>query len=191
MIHLQEDGQTPRRYEEHAYVLDVRRRGRSTTVRGREGTIVTAIGEDRLTLLELLGAPDAMFKAGERVYIGKEGRKKVSSVLGKMEYGRITDSAKAELEDVVNGIVASCEDRFVHYVNSSQPLTPRVHALELLSGIGKNYLKTILGEREKKKFESFADIEERTGLKQPAALFSKRILEEVAGKARMNMFVKR
>ena len=45
---------TSRKYEEYAYVLDFNPRGKSTTVRGREGIIITAIGEDRLTLLEVL-----------------------------------------------------------------------------------------------------------------------------------------
>ena len=45
-----------RKYEEYAYVLDYKSRGKSTTVRGRTGVIVTALGEERLTLLEILGA---------------------------------------------------------------------------------------------------------------------------------------
>jgi predicted nucleic acid-binding OB-fold protein len=43
-----------RKYEEYAYVLDFNSRGKSSTVRGRDGIIITAIGEDRLTLLEVL-----------------------------------------------------------------------------------------------------------------------------------------
>ena len=44
-----------RKYEEHAYVLDFKSRGKSITVRGRTGVIVNAIGEERLALLEILG----------------------------------------------------------------------------------------------------------------------------------------
>jgi len=46
-------------------------------------------------------------------------------------------------------------------------------------------------EREKKPFESFSDIENRTGLKEPIRHISKRILEEISGETRMNLFVKR
>ena len=46
--------QFQRKYEEYAYVLDFTQRGKSITVRGREGIIIQAIGEERLTLLELL-----------------------------------------------------------------------------------------------------------------------------------------
>ena len=42
-----------RKYEEYAYVLDFKSRSKSTTVHGRTGIIVIAIGEERLTLLEI------------------------------------------------------------------------------------------------------------------------------------------
>ncbi len=181
----------PRKYEEYAYVLDFNERGKSTTVRGRDGIIITAIGEERLTLLEILGVPDSTFEVGEKIYIGKEGRTKVLSVLGKMEYDKISDSAKSELSMVVDNIVSENEKRFVDYLNNAQPLTPRIHALELIPGIGKTYMKTMLEEREKKKFESFDEIQERIGLKEPIKHITERILEEITGETRMNLFVKR
>ena len=191
MIFLERARAPPRKYEEHAYVLDFNARGKSTTVRGREGIIVTAIGEDRLTLLEVLGVPNSTFEVAEKIYIGKEGRTKVLSVLGKMEYEKISDSAKSELAAVVDKIVTSNEKRFVDYLNNAQPLTPRIHALELIPGIGKTYMKTMLEEREKKKFESFAELQERVGLKEPTKHIAERILEEITGETRMNLFVKR
>jgi len=181
----------PRKYEEYAYVLDFNSRGKSSTVRGREGIIVTAIGEDRLTLLEILGVPNSTFEVGEKIYIGKEGRTKVLSVLGKMEYDNISSSAQSELESVVEDIVTVNESKFVEYLNNARPLTPRIHALELIPGIGKTYMKTMLEEREKKKFESYQDLQERVGFKEPIKHISERILDEIAGRSRMNLFVKR
>jgi len=181
----------PRKYEEYAYVLDFVERGKSSTVRGREGIIVTGIGEDRLTLLEILGVPDSSFEVGERIYIGKEGRTKVLSVLGKMVHGKISSTAQNELAGVVEIIVNQNEKKFLDYINNSQPLTPRIHALELIPGIGKTYMKLILEEREKKKFESFDDLQNRVGLKEPIKQICKRILEEITGETRMNLFVKR
>jgi putative nucleotide binding protein len=180
-----------RKYEEYAYVLDFNERGKSTTVRGREGTIITGIGEDRLTLLEILGMPNTEFEIGERIYIGKEGRTKVLSVLGKMSYSKISASAQSELPAVVDKIVKENEKRFIEYLNHAQPLTPRIHALELIPGIGKTYMKTMLEEREKKPFESFEDLQKRVGLKEPTKQIAKRIMEEITGETRMNLFVKR
>jgi len=48
-----------RKYEEYAYVLDSKLRAKSTTVHGRTGIIIIAIGEERLTLLEILGTEDS------------------------------------------------------------------------------------------------------------------------------------
>ena len=167
-----------RKYEEYAYVLDSKTRGKSTTVRGRTGTIVIAIGEERLTLLEVLGIENSTFDVGERIYIGKDGRTKIQSVLGKIDYTKISDSAKNE-------------KKFVDYINNAQPLTPRIHTLELIPGIGKTYLNVIIKEREKGLFASFDDIEKRAGWKEPVNHLSKRIIEEISGETRMNLFVKR
>ena len=82
-------------------MLDFKSRGHSSTVRGRIGIIVTAIGKDRLTLLEILGLENSTFDVGERIHIGKEGRTKVQSVLGKIDYAKISDSAQSEIPGVV------------------------------------------------------------------------------------------
>ncbi len=181
----------PRKYEEYAYVLDFTPRGKSITVRGREGVIIQAIGEERLTLLELLGIPNATVEIGERLYIGRETREKVSSVLGRLEYNDISQSAKNELANIIEKVVIANEKRFVNYINNAQPITPRIHALELIPGIGKTYMMTIIKERDKKKFETFSDLQNRVGLRDPAKLVAKRIIEEIMGQARMNLFVRK
>jgi putative nucleotide binding protein len=183
--------QYQRKYEEYAYVLDFIQRGKSTTVRAREGIIIQAIGEEHLTLLELLGIQNMSFEVGERLYIGREGRDKVVSVLGRLEYKDISQSAKNELTNIVEKIVIANEKRFVDYINMAPPVTPRIHALELIPGIGKTYMMTIIKERDKKKFESFADIQERVGLRDPAKLIAKRIIDEIAGEERRNLFVRK
>jgi putative nucleotide binding protein len=183
--------QYQRKYEEYAYVLDFVQRGKSTTVRAREGIIIQAIGEEHLTLLELLGIQNMSFEVGERLYIGREGRDKVVSVLGRLEYRDISQSAKNELSNIIEKIVIANEKRFVDYINMAPPVTPRIHALELIPGIGKTYMMTIIKERDKKKFESFADIQDRVGLRDPAKLIAKRIIDEIAGEERRNLFVRK
>ncbi len=172
-------------------MLDFNPRGKSSTVRGKDGIIITSIGEDRLTFLEVLGVPNSTFEIGEKIYIGKEGRTKILSVLGKMEYDKISSSAQSELNLVVETIVTVNEQKFVAYLNNAQPLTPRIHALELIPGIGKIYMKTMLEEREKQKFESYQDLQDRVGFKEPIKHISERILDEITGESRMNLFVKR
>jgi putative nucleotide binding protein len=52
-------------------------------------------------------------------------------------------------------------------------------------------MKSILDERDKKKFESFADLQHRTGIRDLPKLLAKRILDEIAGETRMNIFVRK
>ena len=108
-----------------------------------------------------------------------------------MDYDKTSELAKNEIPKIVELIVTTNEKKFVDYINAAQPLTPRVHALELIPGIGKTYMNVIIKEREKEPFQSYHDIQERTGLKEPIQHLIKRIVEEISGDARMNLFVKR
>lgn len=108
-----------------------------------------------------------------------------------MDYTRISMSAQNELPGVVEKIVFHNEARFVEYLNNARPLTPRIHALELIPGIGKMYMRAMLEEREVKKFESYDDLQERVGLKDPIRHITERIMDEITGKSRMNLFVKK
>lgn len=180
-----------KKYEEFAYVLDFLPRGKSMVIKGREGPVVQAVGEDRLTLLELLGMEDQDFEPGERVKIGKEGREKVSSVLGKLTYEELTPESRGILPKVVEDLVKQNEARYVAAFNDLQPLTPRLHGLELIPGIGKTFMKEIVETREKQPFTSFEDIQKRVGLREPAKMIAKRIVEELEGDSRVTIFVKK
>jgi putative nucleotide binding protein len=180
-----------KRYEEFAYVLDFIPRGKSAIIKGREGPLVQSLGEERLTLLELLAEENEDFETGEKLRIGKEGRAKITSVFGKLAYEDLTTEAKAQLPGVCELIVRGNEARYVAYFNELQPLTPRLHGLELIPGIGKTFMKTIIELREKRPFTSFDDLQTRVGLREPAKLVAKRIAEELSGASRVNIFVKK
>jgi putative nucleotide binding protein len=87
--------------------------------------------------------------------------------------------------------VKNNEAKYVAYFNELQPLTPRLHGLELIPGIGKTFMKTIIETREKQPFTSFQDIQNRVGLRDPAKDVAKRIAEELSGESRVNIFVKK
>lgn len=180
-----------KKYEEYAYVLDFVPRGKSRIIKGREGPILQAVGEDRLTLLEMLTFDGADFEVGERVSIGKEGRTKVVSVLGKLMYEELSNEAKDNFESVIEILVKNNEAKYIDVINHLQPVTPRLHALELIPGIGKTFMKQIIIERSRKPFVSFDDLQARIGLRDPAKLLAKRIVEETTGGSRINLFVRR
>ena len=172
-------------------MLDFLPRGKSVVIKGREGPMVQAIGEERLTLLELLAMENQSFDVGEKVKIGKEGREKIISVLGKLTHEELSSEAKATLPAVVENLVKANETKYVAYFNELQPLTPRLHGLELIPGIGKTFMKEIIVMREKQPFASFDDIQQRVGLHEPAKMISRRIVEELSGGSRITLFVKK
>jgi putative nucleotide binding protein len=180
-----------KKYEEFAYVLDFLPRGKSVVIKGREGPVVQAIGEERLTLLELLAMENQSFDAGEKVKIGKEGREKIISVLGKLTFEELTSESKGALPVVVENLVKANEAKYVAYFNELQPLTPRLHGLELIPGIGKTFMREIISTREKQPFVSFEDIQNRVGLREPSKMVAKRIVEELSGGSRISLFVRK
>jgi len=180
-----------KKYEEYAYVLDFSHHSKSQMIRGREGPILQAMGEERLPLLEVLALSRVEFQVGERIYIGKEGRTKVVSVLGKLTYEDLSSDAKGELESIAELVVKNNEDRYIDIFNSLHPVTPRLHSLELIPGIGKTFMNQIISERSRFPFKSFDNLQERTGLKDPIKLISKRIVVEISGGSRITLFYRR
>jgi len=181
-----------RRFEEYAYVLDYLPQGHPLDRRPLHlrKPIVQAVGEDFFTLLELVPREGVVLSPGDRVFIGRGVRDKIDHISRRISYDELTASAKDELVKVVERIVRENERRFVEVFNSAPALTTRMHSLELLRGVGKKKLWEILEERKKRPFESYKDIEERTGLRNVAEAIKERILEELKGGQRYYLFVR-
>ncbi|AXR77356.1 DUF655 domain-containing protein [Natrarchaeobaculum sulfurireducens] len=97
-----------------------------------------------------------------------------------VEYDDLSSGAKTELEYVVEDLVEEHERRFVDFYNDAQPITLRLHQLNLLPGIGKKLRNGILDERKRKPFGSFDELSERvSGLHDPDEIIVERILEEL------------
>jgi len=149
---------------------------------------VQMVGESYFTLLEAEVRPGAQASLHERLYIGKERREKINRIIGRIGYNDLTANAKAELLPVLEKLISNQEPRFVSFFNNSQPITPRMHALELLPGIGKKSMWQIINAREKKTFESFKDIQDRTSIGDPIRVIAKRILDELVGEEKYRIF---
>ncbi|NIR87927.1 DUF655 domain-containing protein [Candidatus Bathyarchaeota archaeon] len=180
-----------KRYEEHAYVLDFLPHGRPRArPRYRAGALVQVIGEQYFTLLEAIVKEGVTLKPFEKVYVGKEARDKITYIIGRIGYDELTTTAKMELATAVEKIVLNRENWFINFFNTAQAITPRMHALELLPGIGKKYMWQILDEREKKSFKNFEDLQQRANMPNPVKLIAKRILEELAGESKHRLFTR-
>jgi putative nucleotide binding protein len=190
-IHGDEYLQKRHVYEEHSYVLDFLPYGRSSE-KSRHLAVPTVqiMGEQFFTLLEAELKIGATVLVHERIYIGRERREKVDRILTRISYDQLTANAKAEIVPLISELVKTQEKRFVEFFNNSQPVTPRMHSLELLPGIGKKSMWQIVNTRERKPFASYKDIQERTGLSDVQKIISKRIMEELSTESKYRLFTR-
>ena len=184
-----------KRYEEYAYVLDFLAHGRPGfrsmgRTSYRAGALIQCIGENFFTLLEALVKETLMLKPGDRVYVGKASRSEVTYIIGRIGFEELTATAKAEISGVISKVVENREKWFVNFFNTARAITPRMHALELVPGIGKKYMWEVINERERRPFSSFEDLHQRTELPNPVKLVVKRILEELEGESKYRLFTR-
>ncbi len=167
--------------EVNAVVLDVLQKGHPDDPRPvfKREPIIQAIGTNQFKLLELV-PKSTEIQIHDNVYIGDGERDRIERVKRRISYDELTQTAKVELPFVIEQLVAEKEPEFVQFFNKSISITPKLHMLHLLPGIGKKLMWEILAEREKKPFESFADISQRIkSIPHPEKMVANRILEEL------------
>mgnify|MGYP001354407905 FL=1 len=174
------EGRPPKR-EEVARILDYLPYGRAPDSRSyQKQPLVQAVGEANFVLMEMTPKEGVVPAPGTRVYIGSGSRDVIDHVNRRIEYPELSNSAKLELPYQIQSIVLENEARFIRYFNDAGPITTRMHALELLPGIGKKLMWAILNERKKGAFKNFADLMERVkGLHYPEKLIAKRVEDEL------------
>ena len=180
-----------KRYEEYAYTLDYMPHGRPAARHSyRAGALVQLVGEEFFTLLEATVREGLILKPYDRVYVGKDSRHEITYIIGRIGFDELTSAARVELQGVVERIVLNREPWFINFFNAAQAITPRMHALELIPGIGKKYMWQIINEREKAPFKNFEDLQKRADIPNPAKLITKRILEEMSGESKYRLFTR-
>jgi putative nucleotide binding protein len=166
--------------ERTAVVLDFLPRGRPDDDRPQyeRSPVALALGETDFRLVEAALTDDAGVNIGDRIEIDPPGGN--VKQLREAEYGDLTSTAESELEYAIDQILDADEDRFVGFYNDAQPITTRLHVLNLLPGIGKKLRNNVLDARKREPFESYEDIEARVaGLYEPKEVLAERILEEL------------
>ncbi|MFH1770261.1 MAG: DUF655 domain-containing protein [archaeon] len=180
--------------EEEAIVLDFLPNGYPFDNRPShmKTPIVQAVGKENFTLLELVPKKGIFLQPFEEVYIGEAKRDKIHHINGKIDYNKLTHTAKSELTHSIKQIVHKHEDRFVEFFNKAQPLSTRMHVIELLPGVGKKHMWEIVEERRGEDFKSFDDIKKRVKLMpDPETVIQKRIMLEMTGMEKHLLFVDR
>ncbi len=150
---------------------------------------IHGIGEKYYVLMELVPKEGVVPQIGERVHIGDTERNTIDHVKRRLEYESLSNGAKTELHYVLEQIILQDETDSIGFINEAYPISTRQHMLELLPGIGKKLMWTILDERKKGKFTSFKDLTGRVkGLHKPEAIFARQIENELIGTVKYRLF---
>lgn len=175
--------------EDFAWVIEYLPSGHAEALR-REPA-VQLLGARFFTLLEATVNPASSILLSQKVNVGKEGRTEIVHIKGRIGYEDLTNAAKDFLPSMLKKAVTEREAEFVSFINNARPISIRVHTLDLLPGIGKKTMEAILQEREKKPFESFAELHKRVPtLTDPVGVFVHRILSELQGQEKYYLFTK-
>jgi putative nucleotide binding protein len=184
--------QSEQRKEERAIILDFLPNGYSSDNRPihLKSAIAQGIGATNFTLLELVPKKGMFLQPYEEAYIGEEKRDKIHHINGKIPITKLTPTAKAELLHVIEQLVHENEARFVNFFNTAQPLSTRMHTLELLPGVGKKHMWEIIEDRRGDPFKDFEDMRRRVKLMpDPKKAIVRRIILEIDGEEKHKLFV--
>jgi putative nucleotide binding protein len=176
--------------EENAIVLDFLPHGYTYEQGSLKNPIVQALGAGHLTLLELIPKKDIHLQPQQEVYIGEGKRDQIHHIKGRITSDKLTSTASNELQHAVERLVTGNETKFVEFFNKAQPLSMRMHQLELLPGLGKKHMWEVIEARKSKPFESFEDLKNRVKLlPNPKQVIVKRIISELEGNEKYKIFV--
>jgi len=176
--------------EENAVILDFLPHGYAMEQGSMKTPIAQALGTNHLSLLELIPKKEIHLQPHQQVYIGEGKRDEIHHIKGKIAADKLTSTAKNELEHAVKRLVDTEEARFVKFFNTAQPLSMRMHQLELLPGLGKKHMWEIIQARKAKPFSDFEDLKNRVKLlPNPKQVVIKRIIAELEGKEKYRIFV--
>ncbi|MBR9683259.1 DUF655 domain-containing protein [Candidatus Woesearchaeota archaeon] len=187
---MEERNLPPQPKEEKAVVLDYLEHGYPFDASPVKSSIAQALGLGHLTILELIPKKGIFLQPHEEVYIGEGKRERIHHIKGRISADKLTATAQSELKHVVDKIVSDNEEKYVKFFNEAQPLSTRMHQLELLPGLGKKHMWEIIEARRQKPFENFEDLKNRVKLlPDPKMIVVKRIVSELEGHEKYKIFV--
>jgi putative nucleotide binding protein len=143
-------------------------------------SLVQVITLPDFVLYEVRFNRDSDIKVQEKDTYGNFRKEnKLGDVLRKINYDDLTNTSKALIESIIENAVKEYEDLFINFFNNSTSITPRLHALKLLPGIGQKHMWEIIEARERQEFNTFQDIIDRTSISSPEKVIAQRIIKEL------------
>lgn len=163
--------------DEYAYVLEYLPYGLVDTKDRRPSAIILT---ESLSLLLASLKKNVTVEVGKKVYIGEDKREEIHHIIRRIPTDKLSEAGMQSLMEKVHTAVQDNEKKYVEILNTLGPINVRLHALELIPGLGKKMTKKAIDERNKKPFESYQDIDDRLQLASGIVNeIEQRILEEM------------
>ena len=169
--------------ERRAVVLDHLPNGRPDDDRPQyeRPAFAYAVGEDDFRLFEFELADGVDVGIGDRLVVRPAEARTAVDRFREVTHGDLSNAARSELEYVAEEIVDREAEQFVDFYATSEPLSLRLHQLDLLPGVGDTIRNNVLDARKRGPFESFDDVADRvSGLHDPRGVVVERILTELS-----------
>ncbi len=165
------DDADPLENEEWARVLDHSGSG-----------VMFALTEKGLYLVRLRERPGvAIQELGSRVYFGADLSKRevVAEPLGLTRFRDLSNRAQTDIAEVITEVIKDLPEAFLSFYNRAGNLSLKMHAFELLQGVGPRKAREMVEARGRKGWSDLATLDENCGINS-AALLAERMAEEMA-----------
>lgn len=144
----------------------------------KPGGIIFAISEARLHLIRIRPVAGATVQmSGASLDIGPE-RDIAGEILGTVRYRNLSRHAQEDLGTVVEGILTDNPEPFLSFFNRAGNLSLKMHAFQLLPGVGSKKAIEMVELRGRNGWDDFAALDTATGL-DCKQLLAERLCEEI------------
>ncbi len=144
--------------------------------------VIVVVTEPALHIIRLRSKSSAgMQMVGARIYMGIDHSKRevVQDILGFARIRDLSNASTQELPVIVQQIIEDSPDIFIQqFFNRAGNLSLKMHAFELLAGVGNKKALEMVAKRGRAGWENFAQLDEDCGIKS-AELLAKRFVSEI------------
>jgi len=142
-------------------------------IKFKQTDVIHCIGSSNFSLLEIVTSEN--YKIQEKISTE-------NLIVRRINYNRLSNVGKKELDKAIETIVTEHSDKFVNFFNNAKPIGLRRHQLDLLPMIGVKHRMAIIEHIKKKgKFTSFDDIRDIEMMPDPVKVIVNRVIDEIIG----------
>jgi len=146
------------------------------------GGAIVVVTEPGLHIIRLRSKQNAELQpTGARVYMGKDPAKSevVQEILGFARIKDLSNRASAELPVVIQQIINDTPEVFIQdFFNRAGNLSLKMHAFELLSGVGNKKAMEMVQKRGRAGWDNFATLDDDCAI-NASELLAKRFVSEI------------